>query len=377
MGQLQHPLSIVCSESATAVIKMTPNRANASIQASLEPLFAMRPTLFIVIVLSVVFAASAYKLWSHSILLCNPTGYDPDHYLGYCQVEGYGDYEHGAFWFNLEPPAQDQARKANVLFVGDSRLQFAFSTKATNDWFASASASYYLMGFLSWENFIFAGGLLRKLSPQAEVYIINLDTFFDRSESQPAKYILHDESARDHFEAKRRWQAVHRFICNHFSIICGGNYDIFRSRRTGAYSARGVDPLGYKYYKPAPASYDQAVSQTVVKDYTETGRSFLPHLPVRPECIIFTIVPTVGTHVRTANDIAVDLGINFVTPELEGLETFDGSHLDRSSAERWSEAFLAAAGPLILRCIKDQPTASTSIPTSQNPLSSYTPERPR
>jgi hypothetical protein len=232
------------------------------------------------------------------------------------------------------------------------------------------------MGFVNWENFIFAGELVRKLSPQANVYIINLDTFFDRSESQPAKYVLHDESARNHLEAKRRWQVVHRFICDHFSIICGGNYDIFRSRRTGAYSARGVDPLRYKYYKPAPASYDQAVSQTVVKDYTETGRSFLPHLPVRPECIIFTMVPTVGTRVRTANDIAVDLGINFVAPELEGLETFDGSHLGRSSAERWSEAFLAAAGPQILRCVEDRPT-STSTPTSQNPPSSWAPKRSR
>jgi hypothetical protein len=331
----------------------------------------MRPTLFIVIVLSVVFAASAYKLWSDSILSCNPTGYDSDHYLGYCQAEGYGDYEHAAFWFNLEPPTQDQARKANVLFVGDSRLQFAFSTKATNDWFASASASYYLMGFLCGENFIFAGELVRKLSPLAAVYIINLDSFFHRWESPPAKYVLHDESARDHFEVKRRWQVVHQSICNHFSIICGGKHDIYRSRRTGAYSARGLDRLRSK---PAPASYDQVVDQTVVKDYTETGRSFLPHLPVRPECIIFTIVPTVGTHVRTANDIAVDLGINFVAPELEGLETFDGSHLGRSSAERWSEAFLAAAGPQILRCVEDQPTASTSTPTSQNPPSSWAPK---
>jgi hypothetical protein len=232
------------------------------------------------------------------------------------------------------------------------------------------------MGFLSWENFIFAGELVRKLSPQAKVYIINLDTFFNRSESQPAKYVLHDESARDHFEAKRRWQVVHQSICNHFSIICGGNYVIYRSRRTGAYSAHGLDPSRYKYYKPAPASYDHAVSQTVVKDYTETGRSFLPHLPVRPECIIFTIVPTVGTHVRTANDIAVDLGIKFVAPEPDGLETFDGSHLDRSSAERWSEAFLAAAGPQILRCMEDRPTASISTPTSQNPLSNGAPTSP-
>jgi hypothetical protein len=354
---------------------MTPNRANASIQAGLEPLFAIRPILFVVVVLSVVFVTSAYKFWSHSILSCNPTGYDSYHYLGYCQAEGYGDYEHGAFWFNLEPPAQDQARKANALFVGDSRLQFAFSTKATSDWFASASSSYYLMGFLAWENYLFADELIRKLSPQAKIYIINLDTFFERSESPPAKIVLHSEGARDRDEAKRRWQVLHQSICKSLSIICGHNYDVFRSRLTGAYTARGLDHLKYK---PALASYDQGIDQRLVKDYTETGRGFLPQLPVSPECVIFTIVPTVGTHVRTANAIAADLGVNFVAPELDGLETFDGSHLALPSAERWSEAFLAAAGPQILRCMEDQPTASTSTPpTSQNPLSNWTPKRPR
>ena len=349
---------------SVVVMEMVPNRAGTSIQAGVDTskaIFAIRPTLFVVVVLSVVFVTTTYKFWSHSILSCNPTGYDSDHYLSYCQAEGYGDYEHGAFWFNLEPPAQDQARKANVLFVGDSRLQFAFSTKATSDWFASASSSYYLMGFVAWENYLFAGELIRKLSPQAKVYIINLDTFFERSESQPAKIVLHDESARDRHEAKRRWQVLHQSICKTFSIICGHNYDFFRSRLTGAYTARGLDRLKYK---PAPASYDQAIDQTVVKGYTETGRGFLPQLPVRPECIIFTIVPTVGTHVRTANDIAVNLGINFVAPELDGLETFDGSagggHLALPSAERWSKAFLAAAGPQILRCVEDQPTPSAS-----------------
>ena len=81
-------------------MELVPNRADTSIQAGVDTgkgLFAIRPTLFVVVVLSVVFVTSTYKFWSDSILSCNPTGYDSDHYLSYCQVEGYGDYEHGAF----------------------------------------------------------------------------------------------------------------------------------------------------------------------------------------------------------------------------------------------------------------------------------------
>jgi hypothetical protein len=62
-------------------------------------------------------------------------------------------------------------------------------------------------------------------------------------------------------------------------------------------------------------------------------------------------VPYVKTKVREVNALANALGRELVMPEVEGLETFDGSHLDRPSAERWSQAFFRAAGPQILRCL--------------------------
>jgi hypothetical protein len=39
----------------------------------------------------------------------------------------YGDYKHGAFWFDLEPAAVNFARNAD----GNSRIQIALSTPAT------------------------------------------------------------------------------------------------------------------------------------------------------------------------------------------------------------------------------------------------------
>ena len=92
-------------------------------------------------------------------------GYSADRYIAYCAGANYGDYEHGAFWFDLEPPALDFASKADVLFLGNSRMQNAFSTTATADWFSAASARYYLMGFSYDENVSFAEALLRQNAP--------------------------------------------------------------------------------------------------------------------------------------------------------------------------------------------------------------------
>src|SRR5690242_3108171 len=110
--------------------------------------FASGPALYILIVLGAMVAAFAYKLRTNSIFACEAGGYTSDRYIAFCPVSGYGDYEHGAFLFKLEPEALTFAGKADVLFLGDSHVQHAFSTAATTQWFDSASARYYLMGFV-------------------------------------------------------------------------------------------------------------------------------------------------------------------------------------------------------------------------------------
>ena len=89
---------------------------------------AVRPALYLVILVFSLLAALGYKLRTDGVFACPASGYGSDHYLAYCQTGGYGDYDHGAFWFGLEPEAQRAATDADVLFLGNSRMQFAFST---------------------------------------------------------------------------------------------------------------------------------------------------------------------------------------------------------------------------------------------------------
>ena len=132
-------------------------------------LFAERPTIYILILLSACVASYLYKLRTDNIFGCQASvGYTAERYLAYCEAANYGDYEHGAFWFDLEPAAEMSASSADVIFLGDSRLQFAFSTAATAKWFSSASIKYYLLGFVGSENSAFARALLHKLRPKSK-----------------------------------------------------------------------------------------------------------------------------------------------------------------------------------------------------------------
>ena len=130
-------------------------------------LFASRPTIY-TLLFFVAIVAYAYQLRTQSIFSCPADGYSADRYLAYCSGTSYADYEHGAFWFDLEPSAQDFARNADVLFLGNSRLQVAFSTAATANWFSAASARYYLLGFGYYENVIFRRGASAQNPPPSQ-----------------------------------------------------------------------------------------------------------------------------------------------------------------------------------------------------------------
>jgi hypothetical protein len=310
-----------------------------------------RPTIYICLVLAAAVVACAYQIRTQTIFSCPADGYSADRYLAYCHGTSYADYEHGAFQFDLEPTARGFARDADVLFLGNSRLQIAFSTTATADWFSATSARYYLMGFLYFENATFAEELLRTIRPRAKVYVINVDDFFERSESPPVKTIFHEPDARHKYEAKQFWQHVHEPTCKALALFCGAKFAVFRSRETGAYYTEGaVQP------KITAVSYDQIVNQDVVDSNTAVAINFVSQF-AQGKCVILTTVPFVGTKIGNANAIARGVGAKLVTPEsLEGLQTFDGYHLDQQSAERWSQAFFLAAGSKIRACLEKQDT---------------------
>lgn len=312
-------------------------------------LVADRNMSYLLVILLAALGAYLYTLRSQSIFSCPASGYGTDTYLAYCHANHYGDYDHGAFWFGLEPKIRDSVRTANVLFLGNSRLQFGFTSDATREWFASNTASYYLMGFAYWENYLFEQQLLRRLQPQAKVYVINIDTFFENSETPPAQILMHGSDATDRYNSKRSWQRIHAQVCGRLPVACGSDQAFFRSRTTGGYFLEGGRVTN------VPVAYDDNVDQKMAHDYIERGNRFLATLPVERQCVLLTMVPSAHTPIGTARVIADALGAKLIAPEPDDVNTFDKSHMDRASAEIWSKDFFEAAGPRIRRCLGKAP----------------------
>ena len=312
----------------------------------LELFFVARPYGYIFFCFLVLTGAYLYKLRTEGIFSCPADGYTENGYLAYCNATGYGDYDHGAFWFGLEPEAHSLASSADVLFLGSSRMQFAFSTMATSQWFSSHALSYYLLGFSHTENMMFLSPVIEKIKPHAKVYIINVDRFFDDRKTQPYTDIHHENDVSIRYRQKKLWQYLHNPICRTISFLCGNQLAFYRYHKSGEWKLYGTDSLQATGVADGPMS-----DRERWMEYAAMGKQFVSKLAVRPECVVLTIVPSSTTKRAEAESIATALGLKLVSPKLQGLQTFDSSHLDPSSAELWSKAFMESAGENIIQCI--------------------------
>jgi hypothetical protein len=334
---------------ADVVVERRPGRAASSLPKMLKGLLlASRPALYICLIVLAALGGFLHRFRSDTIFACPAVNYSADRYLAYCGGESFADYDHGAFAFDLEPSLRVFAADADVLFLGNSRLQKAFSSTATADWFAAASARHYLLGFGYFEDVVFARFLLDKIRPQAQVYVINVDEFFERRETDPARTILHDPDARQRYETKHLLERIHQSLCGAIPKACGHSFSIFRSSETGAYT------MDESRSKAIPVSYNPAVDRRLADDSGAIGTEFLQRY-ARGKCVILTMVPFPGTRMGDAQAIADRLGLKLTVPaEVPGLKTLDGSHLDQASSELWSRAFFQVAGPEISACLARQ-----------------------
>jgi hypothetical protein len=311
------------------------------------------PSVYLAILCAAFVGACFYNLRTNGIYAC-PAAYPDGGYLGYCNSTGYGDYDHGAFWFGLEPAASRAAAEAQVLFLGSSRMEFALSTAATDAWFAANSARYYLLGFTHSGNRVFTEPLLARLSPSARIYVIDSEDFFTRRESPPVARIFHGTDVDSQYRRKKLWQYAHRIVCGPLAFVCGDTVAYYRIRATGAW--RFIGNVG----SPTGVSDAADEERDGWQEAIDLAHSFVSKLPAERGCILLTIAPSHETHRARAAAIAESLGIAFVAPSIPDLKTFDGAHLDRQSAERWAAAFFDAAGPQIAGCLQQTATRSSA-----------------
>jgi len=287
---------------------------------------------------------------------CNAAAYDNDTYLAYCHNTRYGDYEHYALYNGTEPRAVAALKQAQVLFLGNSNTQFAFSTNAVRDYFEKSGVSHYVMGFGNGAQSPVAKAIIEKHGLTPQIVVANIDPFFSNETNGTFQRVLSDaETLVTEFKRKKQLQQWQANVCTNessiwYEFLCHGSAEtLFRSRTNGHWV---TDYYRKNYQHPVTESDDLL---DTLESAEGAANAFIAAANLRRDCVVLTVSPRTDTPTAFAQNLASRLNLPLLIPELEGLVTIDHSHLDKLSAQRWSAAFLHEFDGVMQHCIN--PTA--------------------
>jgi len=276
-----------------------------------------------------------------------------DRFLAYCASQRYADYEHGALYYGTERAAEDGIRNAEVLFLGNSRMQVAFSTKAVRSYFAARNVRHFVLGwgYGEWSGFSLATLKRRQAAPA--LVVINADPFFSDELSVPAQEALKGEPAYLwRLMVKMLFQCVHPALCWVPGLCPETRGSIFRSARDGQWE--WVGPYVRDRSVPMDNSERKQFTPEAVAEAAAIGEAFLAEIGIDRRCVLLTGVPTSTRYVDApglARAIADRLGTRSIFPPEDGLSTVDKGHLNLVSAERYSGQFVEEMTPILDECL--------------------------
>jgi hypothetical protein len=298
---------------------------------------------------------------------CSLASKSEDHFMAWCANPSIGDFEHGAFYYGLDSELSRSLRTAEVLILGHSLTQFAFSTTVTDSFFSARDTPYFLLGFAR-EGAEFPKIIAHNYRLTPSALIVDADHFFTLEMSPEAKELIFDRSAWQRYAFKHLVQTVDRLLCQTpgalaTTPVCSARkVAIFRSRLNGQWDLSHFCDILKVLTKTPDWDCDRSfepssdgVSPADVERASAAGRAFVDKLGVRPDCVILTAVPRPGpfpSYADSLEDLAAGMGAVSVKPRPGPLRVMDTGHLTRESAERWSEAFFREVGSLIERCAR-------------------------
>ena len=151
------------------------------------------------------------------------------------------------------------------------------------------------------------------------------------------------------------FEEVHGPLCARFRWFCrpwARQRDIYRAVDDGEWKWQGAYFNADDSYTPVTATKRVPTAASELPFHVARAKQFFDALHADQRCIVLTGVPNPYSQAEDwAAGIASALSLNVVLPKVGGLMTFDDSHLNARSAERWSSAFLEGFDPFLTACL--------------------------
>ena len=284
---------------------------------------------------------------------CNVEGgYENDLYMTDCYgISGTDRYTFGAIVLGTEKAAVESIRDADVIILGNSRTLRSFATTPVDEFFAARGLRYFI---LATEGTSFRGTIytLNNVEMDPKILLVNNEIFFvDQIPEAFGELIQFPEKYETRFAFFGAAQRLQRWSCGRdvpvlTEFYCNGtNRPRWRSHRTGR----------VQWNLEAPPEQQKPITprtggERVAGQKVEWANEFFDSIDITPSCTVLYNVTSPNTDTGLLVAMGKALRLQAVHAEVEGLQSYDNSHLDRPNSERWAEDFLPRLDRALRNC---------------------------
>jgi hypothetical protein len=255
-------------------------------------------------------------------------------------AQGRGGIDHRIFYFGLDESV-NHARRADVLLLGSSRVQFALRPEFLLPAMDELGLRVYNLAFAFQEPVGWSIELIERHDLRPRIVVANVDGFFNGRESDEAKSVRADNpwnARKKSFEFRAGWELTRRLhsmipYFNWTSLRPSVFWHIYRSRSFGSWLIVQEPHWNVSIAWPPE-------TERPAKDWIRFARPLKQQIEARGGKLVLMQVPSRQASPDVARDISDDLDVPLIEVLRDDLRSGDRSHLNRDSSEIFTQEFM-------------------------------------
>jgi len=289
---------------------------------------------------------------------CNPEGYARGDFMTACSGIKVDRYAFGSIYLGSQKNAVKNAKNADVIVFGNSRTMRSFSTNAIDNYFKSKGLTYVIFA-VEGASYASAQHTVEKLGLKPKIVMTNTEILYSNVVGAAfGDLVYFPDKYKTRFDFFHAAQSFQKWVCaGNFQqlkdIYCKGRTNArWRSAVTGRFKWELVaEPEKNVLFTPRT---EQNPPDLRMGRILPNGREFLGNSNFKDSCHVLYMVNSPSSEPILQNAIATELGALPVYTPFDDLRTYDKSHLDRPTSERWASAFVKDLDSALNKCLQGE-----------------------
>lgn len=286
---------------------------------------------------------------------CNPEGYERGDFMTSCGGIKVDRYAFGSIYLGSQKNAVKNAKTADVIIFGNSRTMRSFSTDAIDNYFKNKGLTYVIFA-VEGASYASAQHTVNKLGLKPKIVMTNTEILHtDVVGAAFGDLVYFPDKYKTRFDFFHAAQSVQKWACSSGiealeNYYCKGRQGAgWRSAVTGRFKWELVaEPEKNKVFT-ARKEVNPPVGR--LNTILPNAREFLGNSNFKDSCHVLYLVNSPNSEPNLQTALAAEVGALPVYTPFNDLRTYDKSHLDRPTSERWASAFVKDLDPILDKCL--------------------------